>query len=119
MITSISPSNPLVHFQVLNCSRYSDLAAALVAIALSARELQIYKEVDGIFSADPTKVPTASLLASVSPAEAAELTYFGSEVLHPSTMERGSFTQSIRVIHTLKSSSEVSSLSKQVLTSSK
>jgi aspartate kinase len=44
--------------------------------------------VDGIFSADPRKVPTARLLASVSPSEAAELTFYGSEVIHPFTMHQ-------------------------------
>jgi aspartate kinase len=53
---------------------YTDLCAALVAIGTSAQELQIWKEVDGIFTADPRKVPTARLLPSVSPSEAAELT---------------------------------------------
>lgn len=67
---------------------YTDLCAALVSIALSATELQIWKEVDGIFSADPRKVVTAQLLPSITPAEAAELTFFGSEVLHPFTMEQ-------------------------------
>lgn len=59
-----------------------------MAIGISANELQIWKEVDGIFTADPRKVPTASLLPFVSPSEAAELTYFGSEVIHPHTMEQ-------------------------------
>jgi aspartate kinase len=53
---------------------YTDLCAALVAIGTSAQELQIWKEVDGIFTADPRKVPTARLLPNVSPSEAAELT---------------------------------------------
>ncbi|KAF2819832.1 aspartate kinase [Ophiobolus disseminans] len=66
---------------------YSDLCAALVAVALEAQELQIWKEVDGVFNADPRKVPTASLLASISPSEAAELSFYGAEVIHPSTME--------------------------------
>ncbi|HCP32838.1 MAG: aspartate kinase [SAR324 cluster bacterium] len=67
---------------------YSDLTAALIAAEMQAEELQVWKEVDGIFSADPRKVPTASVLDAISPSEAAELTYFGSEVLHPFTMER-------------------------------
>ncbi|KAJ3224877.1 Aspartokinase [Clydaea vesicula] len=67
---------------------YTDLTAALIAVALSAAELQIFKEVDGIFSADPRKVPLAKLLNTISPEEAAELTYYGSEVIHPFTMEQ-------------------------------
>ena len=59
-----------------------------MAIGISADELQVWKEVDGIFTADPRKVPTACLLTSISPSEAAELTYFGSEVIHPHTMEQ-------------------------------
>ncbi|KAK4701890.1 aspartate kinase, partial [Phenoliferia sp. Uapishka_3] len=67
---------------------YTDLCAALCAVGLSAAELQIWKEVDGIFTADPRKVPTARLLAMITPEEAAELTYYGSEVIHPFTMEQ-------------------------------
>ncbi|CDK26328.1 unnamed protein product [Kuraishia capsulata CBS 1993] len=67
---------------------YTDLCAALVAVGLQADELQVWKEVDGIFTADPRKVKTARLLQSVTPDEAAELTYYGSEVIHPFTMEQ-------------------------------
>ncbi|KAL7625667.1 hypothetical protein AAE478_004888 [Parahypoxylon ruwenzoriense] len=67
---------------------YTDLCAALVAVGLKAEELQVWKEVDGIFTADPTKVPTARLLASITPSEAAELTFYGSEVIHHLTMDQ-------------------------------
>jgi aspartate kinase len=67
---------------------YTDLCAALVAVGIKAKELQVWKEVDGIFTADPRKVPTAALLSSVTPSEAAELTFYGSEVIHPFTMEQ-------------------------------
>ncbi|KAJ3894540.1 Aspartate/glutamate/uridylate kinase [Lentinula edodes] len=67
---------------------YTDLLSALLSVGLEASELQIWKEVDGIFTADPRKVPTARLLPIISPDEAAELTYYGSEVVHPFTMEQ-------------------------------
>jgi aspartate kinase len=67
---------------------YTDLCAALVAVGLQAEELQVWKEVDGIFTADPRKVPTARLIPSISPQEAAELTFYGSEVIHPFTMDQ-------------------------------
>ncbi|KAI0835363.1 aspartate kinase [Hypoxylon sp. FL0890] len=67
---------------------YTDLCAALVAVGLKAQELQIWKEVDGIFTADPTKVPTARLLQAITPSEAAELTFYGSEVIHHLTMDQ-------------------------------
>ena len=67
---------------------YTDLCAALCAVGLKADELQIWKEVDGVFTADPRKVPTARLVPAITPEEAAELTYYGSEVIHPFTMEQ-------------------------------
>jgi aspartate kinase len=67
---------------------YTDLCAALTAVGLGAEELQIWKEVDGIFTADPRKVANARLLPIITPEEAAELTYYGSEVIHPFTMEQ-------------------------------
>ncbi len=82
---------------------YTDLTAALSAAAINARELQIWKEVDGVYSADPRKVAEARVLPSITPEEAAELTYYGSEVIHPFTMEqvmRASIP--IRIKNTLK-----------------
>ncbi|KAI0506727.1 aspartate kinase [Xylaria bambusicola] len=67
---------------------YSDLCAAMCAVAVGAKELQIWKEVDGIFTADPRKIPSAQLLPSVTADEATELTYYGSEVIHPLTMDQ-------------------------------
>ncbi|KAF9788353.1 Aspartate/glutamate/uridylate kinase [Thelephora terrestris] len=67
---------------------YTDLCAAVLAVGLEASELQIWKEVDGIFTADPRKVLTARVIPVISPEEAAELTYYGSEVVHPFTMEQ-------------------------------
>lgn len=67
---------------------YTDLCAALCAVGIKAEELQVWKEVDGIFSADPSKVPTARLLSSITPSEAAELTFYGSEVIHHLTMDQ-------------------------------
>lgn len=67
---------------------YTDLCAALAAVGLKADELQVWKEVDGIFTADPSKVPTARLLPSITPSEAAELTFYGSEVIHHLTMDQ-------------------------------
>ncbi|EJT99402.1 aspartate kinase [Dacryopinax primogenitus] len=69
---------------------YTDLLAALLAAGLhpETSELQIWKEVDGIFTADPRKVPTARLLEVIYPEEAKELTYYGSEVVHPFVMDQ-------------------------------
>lgn len=72
---------------------YTDLCAALCAVGLGAEELQVWKEVDGIFTADPSKVPTARLLSSITPSEAAELTFYGSEVIHHLTMDQVIYAQ--------------------------
>ncbi|RDB27723.1 putative aspartokinase [Hypsizygus marmoreus] len=45
---------------------YTDVCAALCARAVRADELQIWKEVDGVFSADPRKILTARLLPEIS-----------------------------------------------------
>eukprot|EP00158_Paraphelidium_tribonemae_P006762 Partr_v1_DN27963_c2_g1_i1_m11616 putative Aspartokinase len=87
---------------------YSDFTAALASAGLrklgeNIDELQIWKEVDGIFTADPRVVPTARLLQSIHPVEAAELTYYGSEVIHPFTMEQVIRTRlAIRIKNTFK-----------------
>ncbi|OGH01042.1 MAG: hypothetical protein A2600_01270 [Candidatus Lambdaproteobacteria bacterium RIFOXYD1_FULL_56_27] len=67
---------------------YTDFTAALIAAGAKATELQIWKEVDGIYSSDPRKVPKAKVLSAITPEEALELTYYGSEVIHPFTMEQ-------------------------------
>lgn len=59
-----------------------------MSAGLKASELQIWKEVDGIFTADPRKVLTARVIPIISPEEVAELSYYGSEVVHPFTMEQ-------------------------------
>ena len=61
--------------------------------------MQIWKEVDGIFTADPRKVSTARLIPIISPDEAAELTYYGSEVVHPFSMEQVRLFFSARNFH--------------------
>jgi aspartokinase/homoserine dehydrogenase 1 len=64
----------------------SDLSAALAAAALEAELLEIWTDVDGIFTADPRLVPTAACLPELSFEEAMELAHFGAKVLHPRTI---------------------------------
>lgn len=65
----------------------SDFSATILAAALDASEVIIWTDVDGVLTADPRLVPEASLLDEVSYAEAAELSFFGAKVLHPSTLQ--------------------------------
>jgi aspartate kinase len=64
----------------------SDYSASILGAALNAQEIWIWKEVNGVMTADPRLVPGARSLRRLSYAEAGELTYFGSEVVHPRTV---------------------------------
>lgn len=64
----------------------SDYSAALFAALFKARELTIWKEVDGLMSADPRLEPEAVVLPELSYAEAMELAYFGTKALHPQSL---------------------------------
>ena len=64
----------------------SDFTASMVGAALEAYEIQIWTDVDGVMTADPSMLPNALRLRVMSFAEASELAYFGARVLHPSTV---------------------------------
>ena len=67
-----------------NGSDYSaTILGALLEAAGSCRKITIWTDVDGVFSADPRKVPNALPLDSLSYEEAWEMAYFGASVLHP------------------------------------
>jgi aspartate kinase len=65
----------------------SDYSAAVVAAALNAEVLEVWKDVPGYMSADPKFVPEAQMIPLLSYDEAAELSYFGAKILHPRTVE--------------------------------
>lgn len=64
----------------------SDLSASIFGALLGADTVTIWTDVDGVFSADPRRVPEAVVVPELSYQEAAELAYFGAKVIHPSTM---------------------------------
>ena len=64
----------------------SDLTATMLGAALAASEVQTWKDVDGILTTDPRIVACARTVPEVTYEEAAELAYFGSQVLHPRSM---------------------------------
>jgi aspartokinase/homoserine dehydrogenase 1 len=61
----------------------TDLTATLLARALSAAEVVLWKDVIGILTADPRDVPEARVIPDLHRREAAEAAYFGAKVLHP------------------------------------
>ncbi len=64
----------------------SDWSGAIAAASVDADLLEIWTDVDGIYSADPRVVPEARPLPEVSFEEAMELAHFGAKVLHPKTI---------------------------------
>lgn len=64
----------------------SDFSAAILARSLGASSVTLFKEVDGLMTADPKSVAGARLLPELHYREAAELAFYGAKVLHPRTM---------------------------------
>jgi aspartate kinase len=64
----------------------SDFTAAIVGAGIGAEEIQIWTDVDGMLTADPTILGGGHRVKTISFAEAAELAYFGAKVLHPATV---------------------------------
>jgi aspartate kinase len=57
-----------------------------VGAGIGAEEIQIWTDVDGMLTADPTVLAGGFRVKTCSFAEAAELAYFGAKVLHPATV---------------------------------
>ena len=64
----------------------SDFTASIVGAGIGAEEIQIWTDVDGMLTADPTILPGGHRVKTISFAEAAELAHFGAKVLHPATV---------------------------------
>lgn len=64
----------------------SDYSAAIIGALLGASEIQIWTDVDGVLTADPSIIPGARRIRKMSFNEASELAYFGARVLHPMTI---------------------------------
>ncbi|KAH9791634.1 Aspartokinase 2 [Citrus sinensis] len=64
----------------------SDLTATTIGKALGLQEIQVWKDVDGVLTCDPNIHPHAEPVPYLTFDEAAELAYFGAQVLHPQSM---------------------------------
>lgn len=65
----------------------SDYSATLVGSLLDVKQVTIWKDVAGVYSADPRKIERVVSLPSLDWAEAEELARLGSPVLHPRTFQ--------------------------------
>ena len=61
----------------------TDLTATLIARALGAKRVVLWKDVPGILTADPRMVPDARLIPQLHHREAGEVAHYGAKVLHP------------------------------------
>jgi aspartate kinase len=64
----------------------SDHTASILGAAVAAEEVQIWTDVDGVMTCDPSLDERARGLPELSFEEASELAYYGAKVLHPSTL---------------------------------
>jgi aspartate kinase len=77
----------------------SDTTAVALAAALKADRCEIFTDVDGIFTADPRRVPGARVIPQISHAEMLELATSGAQVMHSRAVEIGArFDVDIRVL---------------------
>ncbi|MCL7394180.1 MAG: aspartate kinase [Thaumarchaeota archaeon] len=68
----------------------SDYTATIIGAALKVDEIILWKDVDGIMTADPKLVPEAKPIPRMSYDEVLELAYFGAKVIHPGALEPAS-----------------------------
>lgn len=65
----------------------SDYTAAVIANILDAESVTIWKDVEGVMSADPKLYDTASFIPHLSYSEVIEMAYYGAQVIHPKTIK--------------------------------
>jgi aspartate kinase len=65
----------------------SDFTASIIGASVRADEVWVWKDVDGLMTANPKMVENAKMIETISFAEAMELAHFGAEVIHPKALE--------------------------------
>ena len=64
----------------------SDYTASILAAALDAKQLEIWTDVSGMYTADPRLVSQAIPIEQMSFQEAMELSHFGAKVMYPPSL---------------------------------
>lgn len=81
----------------------SDYTASLVGVALQAKEIQIWTDIDGMHNNDPRIIENTKSLTNISFEEAAELAYFGAKILHPASVHPAKIANiPVRLKNTIK-----------------
>ncbi|MFJ7840700.1 aspartate kinase [Lysinibacillus sphaericus] len=65
----------------------AETTAVAIAAALDAERVEIYTNVDGVYTADPSHIEKARKLQAISYDEMLELSHLGSHILHPRAVE--------------------------------
>lgn len=65
----------------------SDVTAAIIAESLNAEAIEIYTDVEGIMTADPSIVPNATVMDTIYYNEVFQMAEYGSKVIHPRAVE--------------------------------
>lgn len=65
----------------------SDYSAAIYAAAIQAKELQIWTDINGMYTANPNLVKNAKSITHISYKEAMEMSHFGAKVIYPPTIQ--------------------------------
>jgi aspartokinase/homoserine dehydrogenase 1 len=65
----------------------SDYTASIIGAAINAELIEIWTDVDGVMTSDPSRVRKAFPLRQLSYNEAMEISHFGAKVIHPTTMQ--------------------------------
>jgi len=65
----------------------SDYTAAIFSFCLDAEGMTIWKDVEGVLTADPRLFNNVSKIERLSYREAIEMTYYGAKVIHPKTIK--------------------------------
>ncbi len=65
----------------------SDFTASIIGAAIRADEVWVWKDVEGLMTANPKMVPDARMIDRISFSEAMELAHFGAQVIHPKALE--------------------------------
>jgi aspartate kinase len=85
----------------------SDTTAVALAAALGADCCDIYTDVDGVFTADPRRVPAARVLPCIDYDDMVELAASGAQVMHPRAVEIAArYDVTVRVLSSFRSSDE-------------
>ena len=90
----------------------SDYTASLVGAAISADEIQIWTDIDGMHNNDPRVVDQTKPVHQLHFEEAAELAYFGAKILHPTCVQPAKYAGiPVRLLNTMDPEAEGTTIS--------